>query len=79
MGLVNKLGIDFRNSRLHPRLALKEQFKVKSMKHWKLILENNPISFANVRHPFERLAREIYFNVFISPHIDRETTPSSDS
>ena len=54
MGLVQKLGIDFSNSRLHPRLALREKYKVKSMEHWKQILENNPISFANVRHPFER-------------------------
>ena len=55
MRLAEQLGMEFGKTDIGKRIALVERFKVKDMKMWKRIMKNNPISFANVRHPFERL------------------------
>ena len=70
MGLVQKLGINFAKSKPNPRLALVDHFKVKSMKMWKNILKKNPVSFTNVRHPFERLVDMDYFRILTLPSLD---------
>ena len=67
MGLVQKLGINFAKSKPNPRLALVDRFKVRSMKMWENILKKNPVSFTNVRHPFERYVEMDYFRILILP------------
>ena len=42
------------NLNLSGRFELKNHFKIRNKAHWNEIMKRNPVSFANVRHPFER-------------------------
>ena len=60
--LAEQSGFKF-NQKTSQKQQLVQHFKVKNMKMLNKILKRNPLAFANVRHPFERL---------VSAYLDKE-------
>eukprot|EP00092_Neocalanus_flemingeri_P005168 GFUD01005557.1.p1 GENE.GFUD01005557.1~~GFUD01005557.1.p1 ORF type:complete len:298 (-),score=25.97 GFUD01005557.1:102-995(-) len=61
MKLADKLGIPYRTkSGRVPRVEFLAYFQIKDVETFNRILEGDPVSFTNVRHPFERLVSAYY-------------------
>ena len=52
MRLAEQAGLVFIKKR--KRAELVDHFKIHNMDEWKNIIKGDPLSFANVRHPYER-------------------------
>ena len=52
MRLAEQAGLVFKQT--NKRAELVEHFKVHNMDEWRNIIKGDPLSFANVRHPYER-------------------------